>query len=255
MVEFMEKDYFVLGNAYKSVLGKKKINNEYKMESVDLSNDNDSHSLIVNHIIKNKRNKTILDVGANTGVLGNTLVEYNSVVDGIEYCKDFYKKLKTNKAYRNTYNLDITDFSSNFYNNSDKYDYIIFADVLEHLCNPEDVLLNISKKLNKKGKIIISIPNIAHLDVIIQLINGNFNYNDEGILDSTHLRFFTHESFIDMIENIENKSGLYFDIAKIGETKVLPPYANAIDTSLFNMFDNLYDFSVVQNLSEISLIN
>ncbi len=249
----MNKDYFVLGNAYKNALGKKTINNEYKMEIVDLNNLNDSHSIIINHIIKDKKHKDILDVGANTGVLGNTLVDYDSTIDGIEYSKSFYKELEKNKSYRKTYNLDVTDFNDDFYKNKDRYDYIIFADVLEHLVNPDEVIYNISKKLKKGGKIIISIPNMAHLDIIIQLINGNFNYNDEGILDSTHLRFFTHNSFTEMISNIEEKNGIYYNLKKIGETRVLPPYANAIDTSLFNMNDNLYDYSIVQNLYELSI--
>ena len=251
----MEKDYFVLGNAYKNVLGKKTINNEYKMDTVDLSNANDSHSIIVNHIIKDNQKKTILDVGANTGVLGSTLINYNSTIDGVEYDEDFFKKLKKNDSYKNVYNFSICDFDNKFYKDKTKYDYIIFADVLEHLTNPDEVIYNITKKLNKDGKIIISIPNIAHLDVIIQLINGNFNYNNEGILDSTHLRFFTHNSFVEMIDNIEEKNNIYFDVKKIGETKVLPPYANAIDTSLFNMNDNLYDYSIVQNIYELKIVN
>lgn len=74
------------------------------------------------------------------------------------------------------------------------FDYIIFADVLEHLVNPQNVLLKSKDLLANGGCIISSIPNIAHNSIIIDLINNKFNYTKTGILDSTHLRFFTYYS-------------------------------------------------------------
>lgn len=76
-----------------------------------------------------------------------------------------------------------------------KYDYIVFADVLEHLVNPDEVLRRCKKILKNNGKILVSIPNISHNSVIIDLINDKFMYNPTGILDNTHLRFFTRASF------------------------------------------------------------
>jgi len=75
-----------------------------------------------------------------------------------------------------------------------KFDYIIFADVLEHLIDPKEVLIKSKKMLAKGGRIITSIPNIAHNSIIIDLINNKFSYSETGILDSTHLRFFTYYS-------------------------------------------------------------
>lgn len=71
------------------------------------------------------------------------------------------------------------------------FDYIIFADVLEHLVDPWKVLSEIKRYLKKDGYIIASIPNILHFSVIRNLLNGNWTYEDAGILDRTHLRFFT----------------------------------------------------------------
>lgn len=71
------------------------------------------------------------------------------------------------------------------------FDYIIFADVLEHLINPHIVLSKIKKYLKPSGCILASIPNIMHYSVILDLLKGNFTYQDSGILDKTHLRFFT----------------------------------------------------------------
>lgn len=71
------------------------------------------------------------------------------------------------------------------------FDYIIFGDVLEHLNDPWEVLKKVKKYLKKDGYILASIPNIMHISVVKMLINGRFPYEDAGILDKTHLRFFT----------------------------------------------------------------
>lgn len=87
--------------------------------------------------------------------------------------------------------------------NENYYDYIIFADVLEHLYDPYRVLTNMKKYLKKNGKILASIPNIMHYSVLKNLINGNWHYEDAGILDRTHIRFFT----LSEIDSMFAKSG------------------------------------------------
>lgn len=82
----------------------------------------------------------------------------------------------------------------------EKYDYIIFADVLEHLPNPGEVLKRCKEKLKPDGSILISIPNLSHNSVLIELLNDRFFYQKTGLLDSTHIHFFTYYSFLDMIE-------------------------------------------------------
>ena len=74
---------------------------------------------------------------------------------------------------------------------NEKYDYILFPDVLEHLRDPESVLIRLRNNLKDNGFIIASIPNIMNAAVIKMLLAGDFTYRDAGILDRTHLRFFT----------------------------------------------------------------
>lgn len=71
------------------------------------------------------------------------------------------------------------------------FDYIIFADVLEHLVDPWRILAEMKPCLATSGQILASIPNVTHYSVIRELINGYWTYRDAGILDRTHLRFFT----------------------------------------------------------------
>lgn len=79
------------------------------------------------------------------------------------------------------------------------FDCITLNDVLEHLYDPYNVLKNLKKLLSNKGIIIASIPNVLHFSLLKRLIlNQDWNYTDEGILDFTHIRFFTKKSIMRM---------------------------------------------------------
>ena len=84
----------------------------------------------------------------------------------------------------------------------EKCDHIIFADVLEHLTNPWKALHESSKLLKENGTILISVPNVGHNSVIIDLINNKFDYRELGLLDNTHLRFFTRISLTRMVQDL-----------------------------------------------------
>ena len=78
------------------------------------------------------------------------------------------------------------------------FDYIVFADVLEHLPNPEAVLKRCRSILKDTGRILISIPNIAHNDVLIRMFQDRFQYTNIGLLDDTHIHFFARKSILPM---------------------------------------------------------
>lgn len=85
---------------------------------------------------------------------------------------------------------------------SQKYDFIVFADVLEHLFHPADVLERCKKFLKKNGKILASIPNMANNAIIYQLLNDEFEYKETGLLDWTHVHFFTMKTFRNMVSKL-----------------------------------------------------
>jgi SAM-dependent methyltransferase len=71
------------------------------------------------------------------------------------------------------------------------FDVVLFADVLEHLPNPQSMLLTAREALRPHGSIIVSVPNVAHWSVRVDLIRGRFQYQPTGIMDATHLRWFS----------------------------------------------------------------
>ena len=78
----------------------------------------------------------------------------------------------------------------------------MFADVLEHVRDPAAVLRACRSALKESGKIIISVPNIANFVIRLGLLFGRFDYSDRGILDSTHLRFFTMRTLREMMRAV-----------------------------------------------------
>lgn len=83
------------------------------------------------------------------------------------------------------------------------FDCIIFLDVLEHLVDPYSLLLGIKSKLTKEGLIVASIPNIRYYRTLVKLvIHGDWDYQDKGVLDKTHLRFFTYKSLMKMFSQL-----------------------------------------------------
>lgn len=115
-----------------------------------------------------------------------------------------------------------------WYDEKDKYDYIIFADVLEHLKNPKEVLQKCKTMLKDNGEILISIPNISHNSIIIDLMNDNFNYDKTGLLDITHIHFFTLSTFKKMIKECE------MSIAEI-----VPIYSRVGNNEINNTYEDI----------------
>ena len=82
-----------------------------------------------------------------------------------------------------------------------QFDYIVFADVLEHLYYPEEVLKRSKELLKSNGSVLISLPNVAHNAIIMELLDDQFRYQETGLLDSTHIRFFTKKTIDKLVQN------------------------------------------------------
>ncbi|OGL46169.1 MAG: hypothetical protein A2W05_06165 [Candidatus Schekmanbacteria bacterium RBG_16_38_10] len=165
---------------------------EYKFDTFV----NSSNMRITNMV---RQGSIVLDVGCASGYLANRLkVEKKCLVYGIEI--DSEMAARASNSCEKVFLGDIENLClpERYYN---FFDYIIFGDVLEHTKSPEIVLNNYLKYLKKDtGNIIISLPNCAYWLMRLSLLFGKFNYKDCGIMDRTHLRFFTKKTAIEMIK-------------------------------------------------------
>jgi len=106
----------------------------------------------------------------------------------------------------------------------ERFDAILFADVLEHLRQPEAVLRRLRPLLAEGGVVVASLPNVAHASVRLALLGGEFRYADGGLLDRTHVRFFTRESIEDLFEGAGYTIDTWARRRRSAEqSEVLPP--------------------------------
>lgn len=162
--------------------------------------NNVRHDLI-KLIDKSDEELKILEVGAAYGETLFFLKETgiaNEVV-GVELFKDQQNlnkyKILDEFLFGDIQNIDLDKYENYF-------DAILLADVLEHILEPLPILEKVKKLLKKDGKIIISIPNIRHYSAFIKIfIKGSFKYEDNGIFDYTHLRFYCKKDIISLLQN------------------------------------------------------
>lgn len=144
----------------------------------------------------------VLDLGCGAGALGRWLrAEKRCVVDGVEAnaksaasAAPYYRKMVVA-------DLETETLSAHFANQ--RYDYIVCADVLEHLRRPEELVAQLGELLTPSGRILLSIPNVSYAGLIGALLNGEFQYRSSGLLDATHLRFFTRKSLLQWLKRCD----------------------------------------------------
>ena len=148
-----------------------------------------------------KEGSTVLEFGPSSGVMTRVLSEDMSCsVSIIECDEECYERAI--RYAKDGFWGDIESYEWQKTFKGRKYDYILFVDVLEHLRNPWDVLKSVDDFLKDNGAVLISVPNISHNSVIIQLINNQFIYGDTGILDYTHLHHFTITEILNLIDSV-----------------------------------------------------
>lgn len=170
------------------------------------SNDKSYFEYVRHDIIKyvcHPEIKTVLSVGCAYGRTEKVLIdEYGKTVYGIEFNRDAAEVATKNGVYIIGDDANKIDPSKIEH----VFDCIIFADVLEHLCDPLDVLMRCITLLKKGGIVCISIPNFRHYSILYGLFfKGGVRYCDAGILDKTHLRITTRKMVLEWLEECDLK--------------------------------------------------
>jgi 2-polyprenyl-3-methyl-5-hydroxy-6-metoxy-1,4-benzoquinol methylase len=148
-----------------------------------------------------KKHRKILDVGCGEGCFSSLLRSKRKNIEiwGIEMDSEAVKKStsRVDHLIFGDVNRVVEELPDNY------FECIIFNDVLEHMADPYCLLEKIKSKLSSDGTIVCSIPNVRHIRVLRDLlIKKNWRYSDAGVLDRTHLRFFTKKSIIEMFDNL-----------------------------------------------------
>lgn len=138
----------------------------------------------------------VLDVGCGTGALTvRTTREKNNDVVAVEP-----DPTRADVARSRGLNVVCGFLDERFVVAHRPFDVIVFSDVIEHVAAPSQILELATKALSKDGVILASVPNVAHWTVRLRLLFGRFDYTSIGIMDATHLRWFTRKSLRRLFE-------------------------------------------------------
>ena len=151
-------------------------------------------------VAKVPHRSVVLDIGCGSGMMGRYLSENNEcVVDGVDIDPAAVAIARPKYRKVGVFNLEKDSLLGSFA--AEAYDCIVMADVIEHLVHPEQLFEDVKKLLKPDGILLFSIPNITHLSAGLELVLGKFEYRSSGLLDATHVRFYSRRGFIDKLES------------------------------------------------------
>lgn len=166
---------------------------KYHIQEIDLNGES-AHAKLLKLVGTDKK---VLEMGCVTGYVSKVLKEQlKCMVTGIEIDSEAAKEAEKYCERVIVGDIEEMDFSRVFGN--ERFDVITFGDVLEHLKNPSKVLSSLRPFLADNGYVLASIPNVAHISVALELLSGRFDYRSLGLLDDTHLRFFTKKNILSL---------------------------------------------------------
>lgn len=153
-----------------------------------------SHHWALGHLKHTPTTARVLDIGSGSGAIGRALkdlgvTQLNAVeIDPAarEHVRDVYQRIEPSVApFKN-----------------ERFDLILLLDVLEHTPDPFAVFAEVAALLAPGGSMLISVPNVAHWSVRLPLMFGFFEYAERGIMDKTHLQFFTRRRFRRLCQSV-----------------------------------------------------
>lgn len=226
----------------------------YSGIKIDLHLYNDPYMLAFGMI---KPGSNVLDLGCSDGSFAKVLKEeLNCKVWGVEVNKQTGEKAQEVCEEVIFADLDETNLSVVF--PDQHFDVVTCLDVLEHLKDPVRILTSIKSLIGSEGYVIASIPNIAHISVRLSLLRGQFSYSDFGLLDKTHLKFFTKDSVYDLFEQAGYEIVSFRRVTRnLNETEIklqLSEKESKLIDDLSNDIEALtYQFSVVAVIKDSPL--
>lgn len=183
----------VLTNMTNPTIEQQTTSSNLKEYSYSLSLEGEGTAAKTLRLVGNK--KKVLELGCSVGTQSKVLRdELGCEVTGVELNPLAARQAETYCSKVVVGNLDLMDFEAEF--PSQRFDVVLCADVLEHIYNPTALLRRIKNVIGPSGYVVASIPNVVHIALIFEMLQGKFDYRDKGLLDDSHIRFFTRSSLI-----------------------------------------------------------
>lgn len=213
----------------------------YLMGKYDYLNP-DKHSMHSKILECVGNNKKVLDVGCAEGNLAEVMFSNECEVVGIEIDEESAQNAQKFCKEIIIGDVETIQLPTKY---RDYFDYILFADILEHLRDPSMVLKRFKEYLKDDGCIIVSLPNISNWRMRLKFLSGKFEYQNTGVLDIGHIRFFNEKSAKNMI------SDAGFELIKLDITGLDSPigtkFFQIIGTHLPNLL--AYQFLIIAKKS------
>lgn len=186
-----------------------------------------------------EKDSDVLEIGCGSGIQSRFLTEnLGCKVTGLEI-----NPLAAEDARSYCDNLligNIEEIDLNIALGHKRFDSILFVDVLEHLYDPAAALKKTLPFLKEGGHLIASIPNITHAAITWELAHGRFDYQKYGLLDDTHIRFFTKKNIAKLFESVGYRIILWDRVIKLPEdTEFKIHYTSAKETSFLDWINEL----------------
>ena len=213
---------------------------------VDPESPNHAHGIALQLVGSGKR---VLELGAAGGHVTRALKARDNFVAAVEMDAQFEETLGAAADEVFMTNLDWLDLTKKLAGK--KFDVILAGDVLEHCVHPDLVVSQFHQLLERDGRLVVSLPNVAHGDVRLSLLAGVFKYSETGLLDRTHLRLFTRETIKTFFESsgfvIEK---IFGSTTPLGTTEIGVPDAG-IPIAAIEYVRSQRDSSVYQYILEL----
>jgi len=191
---------------------------------------------------KDKNIRTVLDIGCGAGSHAEVFVAEGKTVDGITLSPEEARLASVwcNKVFTYDLELGIPDLLSG------PYDLCLCSHVIEHIRDPSPILHGVRRVLAPQGMLLIALPNLLQYKYRWALFRGRFKYEDTGVMDSTHVRWYTLDSGKELLEShgfiVEKRtSSGHFPLSKL--RTILPKsLVRSIDRFTVGRFPGLFGY-------------
>lgn len=193
-----------------------------------------------------KTTKRVLDVGCGSGTMGKQIKQImNCEAVGITYLESEVVAASQwmDKVILHDLNQDNSSLSE-----LGKFDCIIACHVLEHLYYPQNLLQVLHQNLSPGGKLIVALPNVLYWKQRLEFMRGHFCYQDDGLMDRTHFRFFDWKTAQELLvesgyEILETEANGIFPLA--GFRKIFPQLSTKVDEVMTHQYPGLFSLQFV----------